>query len=718
MKIEKVYPGQVIQLGRRGENLARQIEFDLTDWKKQYGEGIPELLFQRFGDKRPFIRDLEVVGNKAIWTLTSWDTDIAKPGKVELRWYCDELLAKSQSWSTAVENALDTPGVEPAVNPEKSWFDEVLIAATGVGAHAEAAKASADDAAASAQEAAEQLANIGDSAQRAEEARAKSEEISKKVTGEVSVAGVYADNAKVYAEGGSLQELIEQPNGDIWIGMTTKYTRGSKQYSEAAEAAANGGTYANGSFTISETGATRYADKAKAYAEGGTYQEYAERQTFGPSTLNTFTVSKGAKQYAEEARTAANEASASVASAQTAATEAYDNRVATNTYKEQARSAAQSASTSASNASKAETAARSYANAAQTSMQTIEISLTEARRFADRATSEADRAGGARDEAVTAKTAAEAAQVAAEKARDEAQAAAGGGGESGGTTAVKEIEVVESWVSTSAEVEAAYQSGKMVMLVEAGMPFHLVFRRSATEHWFANVDSEYYCTYSVINNEWEFHESMYAPRNHADIHKATGRDPITPEMIGAVTKEYVDNAVANAGGTVSGLANIVDGEGEGAVRFASATEASGANSFAIGRQTKALGDESYAEGYLTVAYNYQHVEGTRNVADPDEVYLHIVGNGTRNVASNAHTLDWDGNAWFSGDVYTGSTSGKNRDDGSKKLATEEYVDNAVANAGGGSGLPAHSSADNGKFLRIVNGAPAWATVQNAEEVSF
>ena len=177
MKIEKVYPGQVIQLGRRGENLARQVEFDLTDWKKQYGEGIPELLFQRFGDKRPFIRDIEVVENRAIWTLTSWDTDIAKPGKVELRWYCDELLAKSQSWSTAVENALDTPGIEPAVNPEKSWFDEVLIAATGVGAHAEAAKASADDAAASAQEAAEQLANIGDSAQRAEEARAKSDEI-------------------------------------------------------------------------------------------------------------------------------------------------------------------------------------------------------------------------------------------------------------------------------------------------------------------------------------------------------------------------------------------------------------------------------------------------------------------------------------------------------------------------------------------------------------
>ena len=93
--------------------------------------------------------------------------------------------------------------------------------------------------------------------------------------------------------------------------------------------------------------------------------------------------------------------------------------------------------------------------------------------------------------------------------------------------------MVESWVTTNAEIEAAYQSGKLVVCVDAGMPFHLVFRRSATEHWFANVDSEYYCTYSVINDEWEFYESMYAPRDHANIHKTGGRDPITPEMIGA-----------------------------------------------------------------------------------------------------------------------------------------------------------------------------------------
>jgi hypothetical protein len=45
--------------------------------------------------------------------------------------------------------------------------------------------------------------------------------------------------------------------------------------------------------------------------------------------------------------------------------------------------------------------------------------------------------------------------------------------------------------------------------------------------------------------------------------------------------------------------------------------------------------------------------------------------------SNASTLDWEGNAWFAGDVYIGSTEGYNKDEGSKKLATEEYVNSIL-----------------------------------------
>lgn len=54
-------------------------------------------------------------------------------------------------------------------------------------------------------------------------------------------------------------------------------------------------------------------------------------------------------------------------------------------------------------------------------------------------------------------------------------------------------------------------------------------------------------------------------------------------------------------------------------------------------------------------------------------YAHIVGNGTSSKRSNAHTLDWDGNAWFAGDVYVGSTSGTNKDDGSVRLATVNEI---------------------------------------------
>jgi hypothetical protein len=47
-------------------------------------------------------------------------------------------------------------------------------------------------------------------------------------------------------------------------------------------------------------------------------------------------------------------------------------------------------------------------------------------------------------------------------------------------------------------------------------------------------------------------------------------------------------------------------------------------------------------------------------------YAHIVGNGWGNGSrSNAHTLDWDGNAWFAGDVYVGGTG--QDDPNAKKL---------------------------------------------------
>lgn len=125
------------------------------------------------------------------------------------------------------------------------------------------------------------------------------------------------------------------------------------------------------------------------------------------------------------------------------------------------------------------------------------------------------------------------------------------------------------------------------------------------------------------------------------------------------------------GSSTTASGNYSHAEGTGTI-------ASGNSTHAEGQGAKANGIISHAEGWSTIASGEeQHVQGRFNIEDTSNQYSHIVGNGSITDRSNAHTLDWSGNAWFSGDVYTGSTSGTNKDDGSKKLATEEFVNNKI-----------------------------------------
>ena len=118
------------------------------------------------------------------------------------------------------------------------------------------------------------------------------------------------------------------------------------------------------------------------------------------------------------------------------------------------------------------------------------------------------------------------------------------------------------------------------------------------------------------------------------------------------------------------------------------TYASGDSTHSEGRLTYAVGDYSHAEGEGTNAYaNYSHAEGSNTIANgiyqhvqgkyniADTTSLDIIGNGTDNDnRSNAYTLDTNGNGWFSGEVYVGSTSGTNKDSGSVKLAKMTDLD--------------------------------------------
>ena len=160
--------------------------------------------------------------------------------------------------------------------------------------------------------------------------------------------------------------------------------------------------------------------------------------------------------------------------------------------------------------------------------------------------------------------------------------------------------------------------------------------------------------------------------------------------------------------------NTVD---DGCVGEGDHVQARNMNSHAEGYYTHASGENSHAEGNSTNALNQsQHVQGEWNIQDHTGTastrgtYAHIVGNGTRESArSNAHTLDWSGNAWFAGDVYVGSTSGTNKDAGSKKLATDDTFIGTNGTENGSKGLvPAPTSQDTNKYLKADG---TWDTPQ-------
>ncbi len=88
-------------------------------------------------------------------------------------------------------------------------------------------------------------------------------------------------------------------------------------------------------------------------------------------------------------------------------------------------------------------------------------------------------------------------------------------------------------------------------------------------------------------------------------------------------------------------------------------------------------DEETGKSYYN--WTYYGIASSESTAGYDAKIAHIVGNGTSEKRSNAHTLDWEGNAWYSGDIYVGSTSGVNKDEGSKKVATEDFVKTSFLN---------------------------------------
>lgn len=129
MVIENAYALEEIKLGRRGENQARKVVFDVLEkWREGYGEGVASLIVQRNGDAQPYPVTVTEEDGALVWRVSSVDTAVAGEGAAELRYTVGDTIVKSQIYKTRVRETLEDSGETPPP-AYQSWVDEVLQAA-------------------------------------------------------------------------------------------------------------------------------------------------------------------------------------------------------------------------------------------------------------------------------------------------------------------------------------------------------------------------------------------------------------------------------------------------------------------------------------------------------------------------------------------------------------------------------------------------------------
>lgn len=158
--------------------------------------------------------------------------------------------------------------------------------------------------------------------------------------------------------------------------------------------------------------------------------------------------------------------------------------------------------------------------------------------------------------------------------------------------------------------------------------------------------------------------------------------------IGAHAEGYNTKAVGKYGhaegnSTIAGYAAHSEGRYSKATGVESHAEgfdtlATGLSSHAEGRNTAAKGIAAHAEGFNTLAQSdFQHVGGRWNVIDYNNKYVEIIGNGPDgNNRSNAYALDWEGNGYYSGNVYANGNATEGN-----KLITRDELNIALSETG-------------------------------------
>ena len=178
--------------GVQGENEARSIEFDITPWVEELGNGACTATAKRPTDTTPYPVTVTRSGNVVTWKPDSTDTAIEGLGAFQLSFSIDDVVAKTRIWNTKIAPSLVGAGDPP--DPYDDWLQDLRDIAADALQDAQDADASAQDA----------------------EAWAKG---TKNGTPVPSTADQYENNAKYYAEQSLANQygayIVKSASGEI-----------------------------------------------------------------------------------------------------------------------------------------------------------------------------------------------------------------------------------------------------------------------------------------------------------------------------------------------------------------------------------------------------------------------------------------------------------------------------------------------------------------------
>lgn len=199
----KAIPGKLIMLGKQGENLAREVIFDVSGVRAEFGDGAFWLSAKRPGESDAYPATVTETGDTVVWALTGADTQNAGRGQCELAYYAGETRLKTWTYDTAIARSLTG---SPKTDPYDEFLDEVnRLAAEAAISQREAknsetaAKTSEDNAKASETAAKTSEDNAAEYAQAALAAEKESEQNAENAASAAVSAGQYAQNAAVSA---------------------------------------------------------------------------------------------------------------------------------------------------------------------------------------------------------------------------------------------------------------------------------------------------------------------------------------------------------------------------------------------------------------------------------------------------------------------------------------------------------------------------------------